>query len=248
MKLIISADDFGMSKGTTYGIIYGLKKGIITSTSIIANLDYTDYAIEQAKLNGIKEIGLHVNLIIGKSLTNNVKIGFTKNDRTSKEIEQTIILNSITYQEAKDEILAQFEYVTEKGVENKSPRQPSSSWNISSNNAGDDRRFKRKKYTYEILESELKEQINKNGVKTPDIICRDFFKDNAKKETLVDLIDKNRNEDLIIEIMTHVAFMDDYTYEFTDYIDRENELKVLEDFKLEGGFADIDLVSHNIFK
>lgn len=41
MKIIINADDFGMSKSITDGIIYGIKKGFITSTSIIANLEYT---------------------------------------------------------------------------------------------------------------------------------------------------------------------------------------------------------------
>ena len=43
MRLIINADDFGLSKSITDGIIDGILDGYITSTTIMANMDYAEY-------------------------------------------------------------------------------------------------------------------------------------------------------------------------------------------------------------
>ncbi|WP_051412242.1 ChbG/HpnK family deacetylase [Halonatronum saccharophilum] len=64
-KLIVNADDFGLTKVCTEGIIKGIKGGIIGSTTI-----YDQYAanktIKLAKENGITELGLHLTLTCGK--------------------------------------------------------------------------------------------------------------------------------------------------------------------------------------
>lgn len=248
MNLIINADDFGMSKGTTDGIIYALKKGFVTSTSLLANVEFTDYAIEKAKENGITEVGLHCNLIIGKSLTNNEKFCFTKNDRTSKEINQEKILSKITYEEAKEELLKQYNYIVNHGLRvnhldnhlllETYPQIMQAMIDIA----------KEKNLPMRFWNEKLKNQINNYGVKTPDVICRKFFKQGISEQTLENLISENKNTTKTIEIMCHVAFMDEYTYEFTDYIDRETELKTLENFYLKNGFSDINLISHNELK
>lgn len=249
MKLIISADDFGMSKSVSDGIIYGIRNGFVSSTSIIANLKYTDYAIEQAKLNGIEEIGLHCNLIIGKSLTYNPKLCFTKNDVTSKQINQQDILNTVTYQEAKDEIKAQYNYIINKGLKinhldnhlllETYPNIMQAMIDVA----------KEKNIPMRFWNFELKNQINKEGVKTPDNICRDFHRNGVSASTLDKLINDYNKTDNVIEIMTHVGFVDKYTYLFTDYnFERLKELCVLEKYLLNGNLKNIELVGHNCFK
>lgn len=42
MRLIINADDFGLSKSISDGIIEGIQGGYITSTSIMANMKYAE--------------------------------------------------------------------------------------------------------------------------------------------------------------------------------------------------------------
>lgn len=49
MKLIINADDFGLSKSISDGIIVGIKDGYITSTSVMSNMTWAEYAIKEAK-------------------------------------------------------------------------------------------------------------------------------------------------------------------------------------------------------
>lgn len=246
MKLIISADDFGMSKSISDGIIYGIQKGFITSTSIIANLDYTDYAIEQARLNGIKRVGLHCNLIIGKSLTKNPKLCFTENDITSKSTNQSDILASVSYEEAKNEILAQYDYIASKGLEINHldnhllleiyPNIMQAMIDVA----------KEKHIPMRFWNMELKKQINNSGVVTPDVICRDFHRDGVTDETLNDLIKKYSGTSSTVEIMTHVGFVDMYTYLFTDYnYHRLLELKTLETYLANGNFKNIDLINHD---
>ncbi len=74
MKLIINADDFGLSKSITDGIVDGIKNGNITSTSIMANMPYAEYAVEQAIKNKISCIGLHTTLTVGKPLIQNPRL------------------------------------------------------------------------------------------------------------------------------------------------------------------------------
>ncbi|MBP9478479.1 MAG: chitin disaccharide deacetylase [Sebaldella sp.] len=63
MKLIINADDFGRTRGINYGIVECMKKGILTSTTIMMTMPYAEHAIELAKKEGIKSIGVHLTFI-----------------------------------------------------------------------------------------------------------------------------------------------------------------------------------------
>ena len=70
-KLVINADDFGISKETNLAIKQGFESGIITSTSLIINLEAYEHAINEIlpTIQGI-DVGFHFNIIEGKSLTN----------------------------------------------------------------------------------------------------------------------------------------------------------------------------------
>ena len=70
-KLIINADDFGISKETNLAIKQGFESEIITSTSLIVNLDAFEHAIFDILpyCNGL-DVGFHFNIIEGKSITN----------------------------------------------------------------------------------------------------------------------------------------------------------------------------------
>ena len=70
-KIIINADDFGYSKDNNEAIKQGYLSGIITSTSLMANMEGFEDAVFNI-LPSCKEldIGFHFNIIEGKSLTN----------------------------------------------------------------------------------------------------------------------------------------------------------------------------------
>ena len=68
MKLIINADDFGMSVGTTYGILSAMERGIVSSTTFMVNGLATELAASIAKRNGLN-VGLHFNISLFRPLT-----------------------------------------------------------------------------------------------------------------------------------------------------------------------------------
>ena len=72
-KLIISADDFGISPSVNRAIVDAFANHLITNTTLMVNMPYADEAIELAKANDFwDKVGLHINLIEGKPLNSNI--------------------------------------------------------------------------------------------------------------------------------------------------------------------------------
>lgn len=69
-NLIINADDFGYNHNINSAIISCFQKEYINSTTIMANMEGFEEAVNLAKQHGItNKIGLHINLSEGKPLT-----------------------------------------------------------------------------------------------------------------------------------------------------------------------------------
>lgn len=49
IKLIVNADDFGLTEGTNYGIIDGHINGLVNSTTMMMNMPGTEHAVHLAK-------------------------------------------------------------------------------------------------------------------------------------------------------------------------------------------------------
>ena len=70
-KFILNADDFGMTQAFNRAVLKGYQNGILTSASICANGEAFEQAIGEviAQCPDLS-IGVHLNIIEGKSLTN----------------------------------------------------------------------------------------------------------------------------------------------------------------------------------
>lgn len=64
-KLIVNADDFGLTEGVNRAIIEGHKKGIITSTTLMANGRAFNSAVTAALTTPELGIGVHLNVTQG---------------------------------------------------------------------------------------------------------------------------------------------------------------------------------------
>lgn len=70
MKLLFNADDFGLSSGTNKGIIAAFTHGVVRSTTLMTNLgESTLEAIALAKQHPQLDVGIHLNMFLGASLT-----------------------------------------------------------------------------------------------------------------------------------------------------------------------------------
>ncbi|MGN0005492.1 MAG: carbohydrate deacetylase [Candidatus Gastranaerophilaceae bacterium] len=68
MKLIINADDFGMSKTVNEAIVEGYNNGILSSTCIMANMPAFEQAVKSLEKMPNIGLGIHLNIIEKKTL------------------------------------------------------------------------------------------------------------------------------------------------------------------------------------
>lgn len=67
-KLIVNADDFGLSQGNTIGIVLAHQQGIVTSTTCLMNMPYTEFALQLAHQYPSLGVGVHLTITVGKPL------------------------------------------------------------------------------------------------------------------------------------------------------------------------------------
>lgn len=115
MKLILNADDFGLSPSVNKGIVECYNSGLISSTTMMMNTPYTDEAISLAKENNIKNIGIHLNLTYGKSVLPNSEVPSLVDERGV--FHYVCMLGYYTqYLDAKKELRAQIEKFLASGL------------------------------------------------------------------------------------------------------------------------------------
>ena len=64
-RLIVNADDFGLSPGVNEAVIRAHREGILTSASLMVNEPGADEAVKLAKENPKLGVGLHLTLLLG---------------------------------------------------------------------------------------------------------------------------------------------------------------------------------------
>lgn len=67
LRLIVTADDLGMTPGVTRGIVQSMREGIVSSTSLMANMPAAPEAARIA-VNEQLDVGIHLNLTTGRSV------------------------------------------------------------------------------------------------------------------------------------------------------------------------------------
>jgi hopanoid biosynthesis associated protein HpnK len=68
-RLIVNADDFGLSSAVNEGIVEAHRRGIVTSTSIMANGPAFEHAVELARATPTLDLGVHLTLTEEKPLS-----------------------------------------------------------------------------------------------------------------------------------------------------------------------------------
>ena len=69
-KIVINADDFGLTEAVSLVIVSGHKNGNISSTSLMVNMEYVNEAINLAKECPKLGLGIHLNVTVGKPILN----------------------------------------------------------------------------------------------------------------------------------------------------------------------------------
>jgi chitin disaccharide deacetylase len=108
-RLIVNADDFGLSRGISDGIFAAHTCGIVTSASLMANQPASDYAITlRERMPGLG-VGVHLNLCAGKPVMPARDIP-TLVDRAGNFLPPAVLFRKLwRFQVADTEIQAEFQ-------------------------------------------------------------------------------------------------------------------------------------------
>lgn len=118
-KIIVNADDFGLTKSATNAIAEAFEKNLISSTTACANGDYIENAVLIAAEKGfIQKIGVHLNLTEGVPLTEEIKRDafFCDGGKFHGKIDRYVKPNEEELARFKAEITAQIKRLIELGV------------------------------------------------------------------------------------------------------------------------------------
>jgi predicted glycoside hydrolase/deacetylase ChbG (UPF0249 family) len=119
-RLIVNADDFGMSRGITDGIILAHRYGFVRSTSLMVNMPAAEYAVSRAAAVPQLSIGVHLNITAGRPVLPSEKVPslvdatgrFHGAAKMSRKLWQWRAARS----EIEAEFRAQIQWMKERGV------------------------------------------------------------------------------------------------------------------------------------
>lgn len=74
IRLVVCADDFGLSPGVNFGVLDAFRSGIVRGASLVVTGAHAERAAQQAAEVGL-ELGLHLNLTTGRPLCPPSEIG-----------------------------------------------------------------------------------------------------------------------------------------------------------------------------
>ncbi|MBN1787673.1 MAG: ChbG/HpnK family deacetylase [Sedimentisphaerales bacterium] len=120
-RMIINADDFGLCEGVNKAVIEAHKNGVLTSTTIMANMPAVDQAIHFAKDNPSLGVGIHLNVLQGKPLSPDNSIKLLTNDSgefkySAYKLAIETLLCKKTRQAIEIELTSQIASVIDKGI------------------------------------------------------------------------------------------------------------------------------------
>lgn len=119
-RLIVNADDFGLTSGVNRAIALANREGVVTSATIMANSRAFQEAVELAKLQPQLKTGCHVVLIDGEPLTKNLPTltNGTSRFRTSlKSFAAAAVRKQISPEEIQSEVEAQICKLQAAGID-----------------------------------------------------------------------------------------------------------------------------------
>jgi len=118
-RIIVNADDFGLTSGVNRAIIESNRSGIVTSATLMANAKASDAAIDLAKAQPSLKTGCHVVLIDGVPLTGNLPTLTETPQRFRSSLKQfamAAVRKQISADEVQREVEAQIRKIQSRGI------------------------------------------------------------------------------------------------------------------------------------
>ena len=254
IKLIFNADDFGYSRAVNLGIVDAHQLGIVTSTTLMANMLGFDHAVLLAKENPELGIGVHLTLTCGKPLLDDVLTLVNE----AGNFKHLSFYKKKGFKVSEDELFreweAQIKKVINSGIKvtHLDSHHHTHTFGMNQKIAID-------------LAKKYKLPLRFNYSLEADVMHTDYF------ESEFDIIGESQNQKFLemleiklvefnekiknyqtVEVMCHPAYLDDSIYEGSSYtIQRMKQVTFLTQSKFANDLknnTDIILCNYNIFK
>jgi chitin disaccharide deacetylase len=105
-RLIVNADDFGRSPGISRGIVAAHQRGIVTSTTLMVNLPWSEGAAALLGTVPALAVGLHLNLCYGTPVAPDVP-SLLEPGTTVFQRDETALRQAMRSEDVERELLAQ---------------------------------------------------------------------------------------------------------------------------------------------
>jgi hopanoid biosynthesis associated protein HpnK len=118
-RLIINADDFGLTAGVNRAIVEGNRSGVVTSATLMANAKATVAAVDLARAQPSLKTGCHVVLIDGDSVSSGLASltnGSSRFRSSLKEFAVAAVRKRIAADEIQREAEAQIRRIQAFGI------------------------------------------------------------------------------------------------------------------------------------
>jgi predicted glycoside hydrolase/deacetylase ChbG (UPF0249 family) len=121
-RLIVNADDFGLTYGVNRAILELHQAGVLSSTTLMARAPATDKAIQIARATPSLGVGSHIVLVDGDPMLSPTQLPTLANSRTSQlhptlnAFLQGVLTGKIRAQEIEIEARAQIQFLQSRGV------------------------------------------------------------------------------------------------------------------------------------
>jgi predicted glycoside hydrolase/deacetylase ChbG (UPF0249 family) len=228
MKLVFNADDFGSHPTISRGIIQAIKRGVVRSTTVMANMVDDESLSALAALSQVS-VGVHLNLTKGKPLTslNPRYLEGGKFSRAKMYFPEGAPL--LRERVIRAEFEAQVGRLADAGI---AITHLDSHQNIHSFvnvlDVAADIALERG-LAMRTLSPAMSAYLDWKGVRHPAMLISGFFgKNNIGEVQLLSLLNSVRGKDGIMEVMCHPGLTAGLPREHTEYYEeREQELTAL---------------------
>lgn len=229
MKLIINADDLGITAGVNQAILLGISRGILSSTSLMVNQVGTNAAIQYLRSGLIPRAGVHLCITAGRPVMDPAGVRSLVDEQGIFQRPSRLVKLDPDPQHIVAEFEAQIEKVLKSGVGvthldthhhiHHYPVVLEALVTVA------------RRYNLPVrhLDPVMREEVRNWGVTTPDHFCGEWIGSGASLENLHRIIVTAKEEGYrIVELMTHPGLADTALATRSSYVaDRQRELAIL---------------------
>lgn len=238
MKLIVNADDFGLTRGVNLGIIEAFQQGIVRSTTLMMGMPAVEHAAHLALQNPSLKVGVHLRLTTGRPMADNVgslmdKTGTGKQGQLQPQGQfwdnQTMSPDHI-----EKELRAQIEHFLKLGIPlshldghhhcHRHPQVAPVATRLA------------EEYQVPVRPAQESTLYRHTTLGFSDA----FYGDELTPETLLNIVKKHLSYVQVLEMMAHPALVDESLLKASGYaIPRTRELAILTDPALSQALSDM---------